>query len=306
MLLQFGNGSTTVIDCGEATQHQLMRSTVRPGHIDNILVTHLHGDHCYGLFGLVHTLNNNGRVEPINVYGPTGIDELVKTVLRLTGGWDAFDINITELEPDQIHKFELRCNENSLLAHVTACPMVHRVPAFGYVFHEPEQPRSLDVDAARKRGVPVVHFKKLKDGESVQLDDGSTVTPDEVTDITRIPRKVAVLQDTCDASSAIPYLTDCDLLIHEATYDRALRDQAILYGHSSSDMAAELAEKVKAKNLVLTHFSSRYSDDEKAAVLGKEAEIALANTDTQVVVAKDFMSFSGIDFRTITSVLKSD
>lgn len=304
MLLQFSNGSTTVIDCGEATQHQLMKSSLRMGHIDNILLTHLHGDHCFGLFGLMHTLNSGGRVKPINVYGPTGVEELVRTVLRLTGGWDGFDIRITELEPEQVHKFDLRCHADTLLAHVTACPMVHRTSAFGYVFDELSQARSLDVDAARSRGVPMVDFKKLKEGESVLLENGTTVTADEVTHITRSARKVAVMQDTSDASSAIPFISDCDLLIHEATYERVLRDQAVRYGHSTSEMAAELAQKVHAKNLVLTHFSSRYSDAEKVGVLGKEAEMVLEGTGTQVVLAEDFMSFSGIDFRTIGSVLK--
>jgi ribonuclease Z len=304
MLLQFASGSMAVIDCGEATQHQLMRSSVKMGQIDNILLTHLHGDHCYGFFGLVHTMNSGGRLKPVNVYGPKGVDELVRTVLRLTGGWDAFELNITELEPEQMHNFELRCASNTLLANITACPMVHRTPAFGYVFRELDPPRTLDVEAARNQGVPMVDFRRLKDGEDVTLADGRTVAASTVTLPARPARTIAVLQDTSDASSALPYMADCDLMIHEATYERSLREQAVKYGHSTSEMAAECAKQVHAKNLVLTHFSSRYSDDAKVAVLRTDAEEVLAGTDTNVVLAEDFMCFSGPDFGTITSIAK--
>ena len=143
MLLQFSCGSLTLIDCGEATQHQLMRSTVRMGSIDNILLTHLHGDHCFGLFGLMHTLNMGGRKSAIQIYGPSGTDELVRTVFRLTGGWNGFEIKVTELAPNNLHTFDIRYGTSSeqVLASVLACPMVHRLASFGYVISEPEQAR---------------------------------------------------------------------------------------------------------------------------------------------------------------------
>ena len=304
MMLQFACGSAAVIDCGEATQHQLMRSTVRMGNIDNVLLTHLHGDHCYGLFGLMHTLNMGGRTTPLNLYGPKGVDELVRTVFRLTGGWDAFSINITELEPEKIHSFDLRSSDDSFLASVTACPMVHRVPAFGYVFREPAQSLVLDGAKAKALGVAGPNLGLLKSGKDVALPDGSIVHAADVTADGRPPRTVAIMQDTSNSSSAIPYMQNCDLLIHEATYDKSRYEQAILYGHATSVMAAEIARNVNAKNLALTHFSSRYGDKGENAILGTEAEDVLRDTDCRIVLAEDFMCFSGDDFRQLSSVEK--
>ena len=304
MLLQFSSGSLAVIDCGEATQHQLMLSSVKMGQIDNILLTHLHGDHCYGLFGLVHTLNMGGRVKPVTLYGPKGTEELVRTVLRLTGGWDGFDINITELEPETIHSFDLKCSANKLLATVTACPMVHRIPAFGYVFKELDQPMVLDGSKARQLGVPSLDMGKLKSGFDVTLADGTLVPSANVTYPGRPSRTIGIMQDTADASSAAPYMQNCDLLIHEATYEEARREQALLYGHSTTGMAAEMARLVHAKNLVLTHFSSRYSDVGMNDILKVETEAALQGTGIKVVLGEDFMSISGDDFRQIGTIAR--
>ena len=307
MLLQFSGGSSAIIDCGESTQQQMMRSNARLGSVDNILITHLHGDHCYGLFGLIHTLNMNGRNTPLNVYGPKGVHELLNTVFRLSGGWDGFPLNITELEPDRVHTFDLRAGGlgTKPIAHVHACPMVHRISAFGYVIREPEQPRILDAGKAKHHGVEGPSLGRLKAGEDVELPDGSVVASRDVTTPGRPARTIAILQDTCDASSAIPYIKRCDLLVHEATFESAFKDKAVEYGHSTSVMAAQTAVESEAKKLVLTHFSSRYSDDGGNSILGIEAEQFLREngSDAKVLLAEDFMSISGDDFSIISSIL---
>jgi ribonuclease Z len=277
-----------------------MRSQVKMGSIDNILLTHLHGDHCYGLFGLMHTLNNSGRTNPVHLYGPQGVQELVSTVFRLTGGWDAFPVNITELEPEVVHSFSLKSSKDVFLASVKACPMVHRIPAFGYVMTEPDPPRHLLADKAKAAGVSGADLSKLKVGEDVTLWDGSVVRSSDMTTPGRPPRTVGVMQDTCDASAAEPFLSDCDLLIHEATFEDALRAKAIQYGHSTSVMAGEFARRVHAKRLALTHFSSRYSDD--PSLLRLEAQEAAP--DTEVILARDFMGISGEKFDRIDSLEK--
>jgi ribonuclease Z len=306
MFLQFSSGSSTIIDCGEGTQQQLMRSSARLGTVDNILLTHLHGDHCYGIFGLMHTLNMNGRVDPLNVYGPRGVDELLKTVFRLTGGWDGFPINITELEPGKTHSFDLTgASSTRPLAHIRACPMVHRIPAFGYVIREPDQPLILDAAKAKSLGVEGPDLGKLKSGENVILNDGTVVLSSEVTRPGREARTIGIMQDTSDAASAFPYMSDCDLLIHEATFEHSLKNKAVEYGHSTSTMAAEAALRCRAKNLVLTHFSSRYGEAGENHILKTEAETFLAQNDcnTKVVLAEDFLSISGDDFGTLSSIL---
>lgn len=306
MLLQFSCGSLTLVDCGEATQHQLMRSSVRFGSIDNILLTHLHGDHCFGLFGLMHTLNSSGRSAPLNVYGPHGVSELISTVFRLTGGWDGFEVKVTELDPGKHREFDLKsATGKSVLASVNACPMKHRIPAFGYVFREPDQPLTLDAEKAKSLGAAGKDLGRLKAGENVVLPDNSVILASEVTMPGRRARTIAIMQDTCDASSAIPFMDDCDLLIHEATFEESLRNKAIEYGHSTAIMAADTAKQVRAKNLVLTHFSSRYGEGRDNEILRTEALNLLVKNGvpTQVHLAEDFMCFSGNDFTTISSVL---
>lgn len=304
MMLQFASGSIAVIDCGEATQHQLMRSSVRMGNIDNVLLTHLHGDHCYGLFGLMHTLNMGGRTSPVNLYGPKGVEELIKTVFRLTGGWDAFDINITEFDAEKTHAFDLKSAEDTFLASVKACPMVHRIPAFGYVFREPEQPLVLNGAKAKQLGASGPELGRLKSGIDITLENGTIVRSADVTSPGRASRTIGIMQDTSNASSSLPYITNCDLLIHEATYEKARYAQAIEYGHSTSLMAADIALKANAKNLVLTHFSSRYGEKGENEVLRTEAKEFLNGNDCEVVLAEDFMCITGDDFREISSIEK--
>jgi ribonuclease Z len=303
MLLQFSCGSLTLIDCGEATQQQLMRSTVKFGNLDNILLTHLHGDHCYGIFGLMHTLNSSGRSAPLNIYGPSGVNELITTVLRLTGGWDGFELRITELKPDENHNFDLHSSSGkSFLASVHACPMVHRISAFGYVLREPEQPLVLDAVKAKSLGAQSRELGLLKSGQDITLPNGDVIRSSEVTSPGRAARTIGIMQDTCDASSAIPYMSNCDLLVHESTFENSMREKAIQYGHSTSGMAADFAAKVNAKNLVLTHFSSRYGEKGENEKLRREAQEVLKAHRTRIFLAEDFMSFSGTDFTTISSV----
>lgn len=273
-------------------------------HIDNILITHLHGDHCYGLFGLMHTLNMSGRTSPLYLWGPVGINELVSTVMRLTGGWDSsFDLQIKELEPEQTHKFELKNASNDIVASVVACPMVHRIPAFGYVLREPDQPRVLDAIKAKQLGASGAELGRLKAGIDVELSNNELVRSAQVTSPGRTSRLVAIMQDTKDCSSAYPYMEDCDLLVHEATYESARHEQAIEYGHSTSAMAAEAALTVGAKNLVLTHFSSRYVEKEDVEILKTEAEEIVPST--RVTLAEDFLSISGPEFSEFSSALRA-
>lgn len=307
MMIQYSCGSITLVDCGEATQHQLMRSTVRMGNIDNVFLTHLHGDHCYGLFGLMHTLNMGGRTTPVNLFGPKGVQELVHTVFRLTGGWDAFELNITELEPEKLHSFDLKSpSHKGIIASVKACPMVHRVPAFGYVFKEPDQPLSLDGEKAKQLGATGPALGRLKSGHDVPLDDGTVIRSTDVTNPGRPARTIGIMQDTCDSSRAVPFMQGCDLLVHESTYDKSRYEQAIQYGHATSVMAAEIAKEVAAKNLVLTHFSSRYGANGENEILRTEAQVVLSGQDCEVLLAEDFMCIAGEEFREISSILKPD
>jgi ribonuclease Z len=180
--------------------------------------------------------------------------------------------------------------------------MVHRISAFGYVLREPEQPLVLDAVKAKSLGAQSRELGLLKSGQDITLPNGDVIRSSEVTSPGRAARTIGIMQDTCDASSAIPYMSNCDLLVHESTFENSMREKAIQYGHSTSGMAADFAAKVNAKNLVLTHFSSRYGEKGENEKLRREAQEVLKAHRTRIFLAEDFMSFSGTDFTTISSV----
>ena len=292
MLLQFANGRCILIDCGEGTQHQLMQCNVRMNRITSILLTHLHGDHCYGVFGLIHSLNMGGRTEDLYICAPRGVRELIETVLRLTGGWNGYKLVIEELDADNVTKFSVPIGDSDRI-DVTACPMEHRVPTVGYVFQESTKVGALDAALARSLGASGAQLGELKMGKDVTVKDNSSgvdrvIKASEVLGPSIEPRTVGILQDTSNGSSAVPYLRNCALLVHECTYERKLRDKAIEYGHSTSEMAAQLAKEIKPQVLALTHFSAKYEDIELEN-LKSEAEEVLVGINCKVTVARDFL-----------------
>jgi ribonuclease Z len=286
MFLQFTSGRFVLIDCGEGTQHQLMLSNARMNRVTSVLLTHLHGDHCFGIFGLVHSLAMGGRTEDLHIFGPRGIKELLDTVLRLTGGWNAYKLSVTELDASKTTEFSVPVGETGSVT-VTACPMDHRIDALGYVITESARPMKLDMAKVKSLGISGKLIGELKSGKNITLPSGEIVesanylTPPDLS-----PRTCAVLQDTADGSSALPYISRCDLLIHECTYDNSHAEKAVEFGHSTPHIAASLARKCNAKRLALTHFSPRYEDTE---ILAQEARSELSGSGCEVILAADFL-----------------
>lgn len=341
-------GASILVDCGEGTQHHLKVSTlVRSSRIEAILLTHLHGDHCYGIFGLLSTMAMEGRREPVVIAGPAGLKNMVEAVFRGSGGWrseETFRLEFLEIpnsgtpdgedlmEPEGTGFARDRCIRAKPVnlgvwagLTITAVPLVHGLPDWGYVMRESDRPGNLDAEKAISLGVPAKSplLGKLKKGEVVELPDGRTVRPEEVVGPTLPGRTIAVLQDTSDASGALSACRNADCVIHEATFEAAMEEEAISKGHSTSTMAARFAAACGAKRLVLTHFSARYSTSgaataakevspdgptptvaeqqglipDPAEKLGSEAQSALGPT-VPVVVAKDFMVLRGdLDFQ---------
>ncbi|KAF4658851.1 Zinc phosphodiesterase ELAC protein 1 [Perkinsus olseni] len=296
--------SKILVDCGEGTQHQLMLSKIKLTKIDDIFVTHLHGDHCYGIFGLLHSCCMGERTEPITVYGPKGIKTMIETVFALSGGWNGYDLRIVELDPTQHSEFTTSSGD----VRVHACPLKHRLPTLGYlrpheqIFAEPDKPGPLNAALATRMGARGPQFRELKEGRDVTLNDGTLIRAVDVIGEKTKGRTVAVLQDTCDSSEALPYLNRPDLLIHECTYHDGIREKAIEFGHSTAAMAGEFARSCDAKVLALTHFSPRYNDpdpnDEESPSVQNLREEALANAGptTVVLAAEDFMTLAGLEF----------
>jgi len=325
------SGAAVLVDCGEGTQHHIrVSSMLRASRIETILITHLHGDHCFGLFGLLHSMAMEGRREPVLLVGPQGLRSMVETVLRCSGGWfpeDSFELRFLEIPncgveggedlvgPDgfgpQKEGFSPeRCARASpvpLGVHsglvLQAVPMVHSVPDWGYLLREPDRAGALDAAKAIELGVPAKSplLGRLKRGQPVQLSDGSTVRPEQVLGPPVVGRTLAVLQDTCDSTSAARACAGAACVVHEATFEGSMAREAWEKGHSTSTMAARFAASCAAKRLVLTHFSARYStsdanasseNEDPAEKLGEEARQVLG-PDTPVVIAKDFLVLRG-------------
>jgi len=285
-LIHFDDGRQWLLDCGEGTQHQMLRGGYSAAKIDRILITHLHGDHCYGLFGMLSLIAIHGRTEPVEVIGPNGLAEMLETVLRLSANQVAFRIDVHEVGSGGKELVRGAWT-------VSAWPLVHRVPSFGYVVHEAPRPGRFHPDRAMALGIPPGPvYRQLQEGAGVTLADGRLIEPHHVCDPLRPGRKLVLLGDTCDSSAITTAGMGCDLLVHEATYEAGKEDKAIQWGHSTTAMAGRFAASLKAHTLVITHLSSRYHDrDSRGPGIDElRAEAAAMCPHSQVVVADDMVT----------------
>eukprot|EP01083_Nonionella_stella_P045244 121590_1 len=263
------DGVSFLFDCGEGTQHQIGRcSSVKPSSISHIFVTHLHGDHFFGIFGLLCSMAMQNRTKDVTITGPKGIEHIVHTVMDGSGGWHGFPMNFRELSGEE--SIDLGLTENGF--HVTAHFLNHCIPTYGYVVQEPIKPGKLDGKKAMSLGAKTKQLGILKSGKDVTLENGTIIHAADCVGATTPGRKVVLLQDTCDSSTALQASQDCDLLIHECTYHDAMRPKAIEFGHSTATMAGEFARRVGAKMLTLTHFSARYDFSPKQNVTNSYTE----------------------------------
>ncbi|KAL6079318.1 Ribonuclease BN [Balamuthia mandrillaris] len=265
--LQFLNGRAWLFDCGEGTQHQILKSKdLKAPRIDAIFITHLHGDHLFGLPGLLASLSLVGgeRQNPVLLYGPPGIKEYVRASIDSSVTYLTYGLEVIELDTSKNHTLSEPglSTSASMPMKVTAHPIVHKVPCLGYVVEEPERAGALDAKKAASLGAKGKEMGLLKAGKDVTLSDGRVIKASDVIGPTRKGKKVVLLGDTSDASSVLEAGQGCDLLVHEATYDASLREKAVEGGHSTSQMAGRFAKELAAKKLILTHFSMRYTSSE--------------------------------------------
>jgi ribonuclease Z len=288
--LTFEHGGLWLLDCGEATQHQLLRSNLKPSHCERILITHLHGDHCYGLPGLLSCIAIHGRLEPVSLVGPPGVRELVETVLRLSEAALPYRIDFTELpaaggQVPSLHGWQ-----------VSAHPLVHRVTCLGYVLQEEPLPGRFHPERARAAGIPEGRaWGRLQAGTDITLDDGTVIAASSICDPPRPGRKIVLLGDTSDAAAIVAPGADCDLLVCETTYEAAHEAKAVAWGHMTTSMTGALADRMAAKRLIITHFSSRYTTDAEAdtrSIADLVAETAHRCPHTAVSAADDLTAFT--------------
>ena len=282
--LQFPQQSQIwLMDCGEATQHQLIRNDdLRSSQIRRILITHMHGDHIYGLPGLLATCGMSSPPEAIDIYGPPGLKDYLNGVLRYSE---------TRLQyPVQIHTVETGLVFSEQGYSIYAAPLEHRVPAFGYRIVEQDRAGTFDVAKAQADGIPSGPlYGQLKAGRTITLGDGRQISGKDYVGPDQPGRKLSYCTDTIYCQNAVDLSRAADLVIHESTYAEADLPLAKRSKHSTASMAARVAAAAKARALILTHFSPRYSKEAPITLedLQAEAQAIFPNT----LLAKDRFTY---------------
>ncbi len=269
-------GAVWLFDAGEATQHQILHTSIKPRRIEKIFITHLHGDHIYGLPGLLSSRSFQGGESEITVYGPKGIKEYLHVSLSVSQTYLKYPLKVTEIDEGVIFEDDQFTVEARLLDH--------GIPSFGYRIVEKDRPGTLLADKLMEAGVqPGPIFRKIKNGEVVTLEDGRVIDPSKFVGPEQKGRVVAILGDTRYCERSILLAKNADLLIHEATFSKGEEKLAYDYFHSTTHQAADIAKQADCKQLYLTHISSRY-DRNAWRELVDEAKEIFPNTD----IAEDF------------------
>jgi ribonuclease Z len=259
-------GDRLLVDCGEGTQRQLLRSVGLP-EVDAIFITHYHADHWLGLPGMLKTFDLRAREKPLTIYGPDGLHRVFDG-LRWVVGRTNYPLQLTELERHEEVEFDGYT--------ISAFPVEHRIPAYGYALIEADRPGRFDVATAKSLGVtPGPDFGRLQRGETV-----NGVAPEQVIGETRTGRRIVFSGDTAPCQAVEAFAHGADLLIHEATFTEAERARAKDTGHSTAQQAAEIARDAGVKLLALTHLSTRFFPRE----IRDEARAVFSDT----VVPRDF------------------
>ncbi|MCD9020991.1 ribonuclease Z [Cohnella silvisoli] len=263
-------GTFWMIDCGEGTQHQLLRTPFRLSRLEKLFITHLHGDHVFGLAGLLSSRSSLGGTEPIALYGPPGLRELIETTLRITETHLGFALRIYEVGEGVVFEDDA--------FSVEAAKLDHRIISFGYRITERPRTGALNVKLLGEIGVPSGPlYGKLKAGEDITLEDGRIIRSLDVVSSPIPGRVIVVLGDTKPCNSAVELAKGADLLLHEATFSHHLADKAGEYGHSTAVQAAETASAAGVKRLLITHFSTRYKDEDLEALEEEAKTVFLAS-----------------------------
>lgn len=266
-----------LFDCGEATQQQILHTTLKPRKVDKIFITHLHGDHIFGLPGFLSSRSFQGGDGPLTIYGPVGIKNYVQVCLKTSGTILKYPLHFHEITAEGIifedQKFKVICRK-----------LKHGIQSFGYRIEEADHQGMLQADKVKEAGIPFgPMYGKLKKGETITLEDGRTFNGKEFIGETQKGRIVTILGDTKKTKNNVLLAENASILVHESTFDGANRKMARDYNHSTNLDAAEVAKEALVAKLVLTHISARYLGRD-VYLLEKEARKVFPNTQ----IANDF------------------
>lgn len=260
-----------LIDCGEGTQVQLRKAKAKFSKINHIFISHLHGDHCFGLPGLIASFRLLGRETPLYIYGPKGIKEMLETIFRLTETQRGFDVIYKELESKKSEKiYEDKAVE------VYTIPLNHRIYCNGYLFREKTKPRHLNMEEIKKYSeIEICDYQNLKNGKDFILSDGYVLKNEILTHNPEPSLSYAFCSDTRFNPDIVPIIENVDTLYHEATFLHELKEMADYTGHTTALEAATIAKQANVKKLILGHFSNRYDN---LQVFTDEAKTIFQNT----------------------------
>ena len=273
------DGMNYLVDCGEGTQIQLINYKIRRAKISHIFISHLHGDHYFGLVGLLNSLSLLGHKQELHVFGPSPMQQIIELQFKAADTTICYPLHFHTLtEPATLidsERLTVKCFRTN-----------HRIECYGFSFTEKRRARKLNAAKAIEYEVPQAFYERLKDGEDYTRKDGFLVKNDWVTEPGIKGRKYAYCADTKYDESLIPHIENADMIYHETTYLDHLKEKAIERFHSTSSQAALIAKKGRVKKLLIGHFSSKFHDldefEKEARGVFENTEIALEGVTYQV------------------------
>jgi len=243
-----------LIDCGEGTQVELRRNKIKFSRIKHVFISHLHGDHFFGLVGLISTFRLLTRETDLHIYGPKGLKEIITLQMKLADSWTNYKLIFHELTSK-----ESQCIFEDDKVEVHTIPLNHRVYTNGFLFKEKDNERKLNVSAAKKAKIDIAYYRKLKQGFDVINEEGEVIKNETVTSSGKKALSYAFCSDTRYDESIVPIIKDVDVLYHESTFLEKNKKLADPTKHSTAKQAATIAKKANAKTLILGHYSTRYN-----------------------------------------------
>lgn len=267
-------GEILMFDAGESTQISYMKSGLGWNKKMKIFVTHLHGDHCVGILGLLQTMSMQNRTESLEIFGPKGIDEFLAANIKILNFGLSFSILITIVNEGTIYE------NNKFLIH--AAKANHSITAFSYLFEEKDKPGRFNVEKAKELGIPEGElWNKLQNGEDI-TNNNEIIKPEQVLGKKRPGTKIGISGDTMPTKELEEFFRECDYLVFDSTFLDEEKQKAQDTCHSTAKQAAELGKNANVKNLILTHFSTRYKDE-----IGHKTEAEQIHNS--VITAKDLL-----------------
>ena len=273
-------GHLFLIDCGEGTQVELRRHKIKFNQIKHVFISHLHGDHYFGLIGLISTFRLLTRETDLHIYGPKGLKEIITLQLKLSNSWTNFKLIFHELSSKES---ELVFEDDKVSVHTI--PLDHRVYTNGFIFKEKPFERKLDIEKAKALNIDKAYFRKLKQGADVVNEDDEVIENSAVTLDGKQPKSYAFCSDTAYKEDIVPLIKDVDVLYHESTFLEDHEHLCAKTKHSTAKQAAMIALKANAKLLILGHYSTRYGGLE-----GFKSEAETVFSD--VLLAEDGKTFT--------------